>query len=103
MRVSGAAIPGDDQSAIVEFLSNPANHEGQAGAVERIDTHAAMVFLVGDRAYKVKRAVRYDYLDFSTLEHRHAACEAEFRLNRRTAAALYLGVTSIARGADGVP
>jgi aminoglycoside phosphotransferase family enzyme/predicted kinase len=92
---------GEDQSAIVEFLSNPANHEGQPGPVERIDTHAAMVFLAGDRAYKVKRAVRYDYLDFSTLERRRAACEAELRVNRRTAPALYLGVTSIARGTNG--
>jgi aminoglycoside phosphotransferase family enzyme/predicted kinase len=99
--VSGAAMSGDDQSAIVRFLSNPANHQGQPGPVERIETHAAIVFLAGDRAYKVKRAVRYDYLDFSTLERRRAACEAELRLNRRTAPALYLGVMSIARGDDG--
>jgi uncharacterized protein len=95
-------MSGEDQSAIVEFLSNAANHDGQPGRVERIDTHAAMVFLAGDRAYKVKRAVCYDYLDFSTLERRRAACEAELRLNRRTAPALYLSVTSVARDADGV-
>lgn len=62
---------------------------------ERIDTHAASVFLIGDRAYKVKRAVRFSYLDFSTRQKREAACRAEVVLNRRTAPDLYLGVETI--------
>lgn len=95
-------MSGDDQSAIVDFLSNPANHAGHPDRVERIETHAAMVFLAGDRAYKVKRAVRYDYLDFSTLERRHDACASELHLNRRTAPALYLDVTCITRDEAGV-
>src|SRR5690606_26696689 len=69
--------------------------------VERIDTHGAMVFLTGSRAYKLKRAVRFDYLDFSTAERRRASCEAEVHLNRRTAPDLYLGVKAIARQPDG--
>ena len=86
---------GDDQSAVIAFLSNGANYPDRPSTVERIDTHASMVFLAGELAYKLKRAVRYDYLDFSTLELRQHACEAELRLNRRSAPDLYLGVRSI--------
>jgi len=56
-----------------------------------------MVFLAGDFAYKLKRAVRYSYLDYSTRELRRRACEAELALNRRTAPTLYLSVTPIRR------
>jgi len=59
------------------------------------------VFLAGERAYKLKRAVIYPYLDFSTTERRRAACAAELALNRRTAPALYLDVTGLARRPDG--
>src|SRR5215203_534158 len=72
----------EDQSQTVAFLSSPAAHAG--AAVERIDTHASIVFLVGTRAWKLKRSVRYDYLDYSTADKRMAMCEAEVRVNRRT-------------------
>lgn len=90
----------DDQQAVIAFLSRPDSY-GVAGPVERIDTHAAMIFLAGERAYKLKRAVRYAYLDFSTAERRREICEAELALNRRTAPELYLEVRSIDRQADG--
>jgi aminoglycoside phosphotransferase family enzyme/predicted kinase len=85
-----------DQAAILRFLASP---EGlaKAGPCRRIDTHAASVFLAGDRAWKLKRAVRYAYLDFSTPEQRRAALEAEFLLNRRTAPDLYRAVHPIVR------
>ena len=67
----------------------------------RIDTHCSIVFLVADRAYKLKRAIRYASLDYTTRELRQAACEAELLLNRRTAPDLYLGVRSIKRDASG--
>jgi aminoglycoside phosphotransferase family enzyme/predicted kinase len=89
----------EGQQDIAGFLADPATHGGIA--VERIDTHVSMVFLVGDRVYKVKRAVRFSYLDFSTPEKREAACRAEVTLNRRTARELYRGVVAITRGADG--
>ena len=69
--------------------------------VELISTHASLIFLVGDRAFKLKRAVRYPYLDFSTPEKRLACCRAELELNRRTAPQLYLRVRAITRRADG--
>lgn len=89
----------EDQAAIIEFLSAPATHGG--APVERIDTHASVVVLAGERAYKLKRAVRFDYLDFSTPERRRAMCEAEVRLNRRTAPALYRGVLAVTLEPDG--
>lgn len=89
----------EDQAAVIALLSAPATHGGEA--VERIDTHGAIVFLAGARVYKLKRAVRYDYLDFSTAELRRRSCEAELRLNRRTAPTLYRRVLPVTRDADG--
>jgi aminoglycoside phosphotransferase family enzyme/adenylate kinase family enzyme len=95
--------PGDitqDQGAAIAFLIALAEREG--GEYQRVDTHAAIVFLGGDKAWKLKRAVWFPFLDFSTSEKRHAACEAEVRLNRRTAPDIYLGCEPITRRADGV-
>jgi uncharacterized protein len=89
----------EDQTEVVTLLASPATHGG--AAVERIETHASVVFLAGTRAWKLKRAVRYDYLDFSTVERRKAMCEAELRINRRTAAGLYRRIVSVTREADG--
>jgi aminoglycoside phosphotransferase family enzyme/predicted kinase len=72
-----------------------------AGTVEAIETHISRVFLVGNRVYKLKRAVAYPYLDFSTVTKRREACETEVALNRRTAPNLYLGVRAVVRRADG--
>ena len=89
----------EDQSEVVGFLASPSAYGG--ASVERIDTHSAIVFLAGQRAYKLKRAVRYDYLDFSTAERRRVMCDAEVRLNRRTAPDLYIGVVAVTREGDG--
>jgi uncharacterized protein len=89
----------DAQTPVIDFLASPSTHGG--ATVERIDTHASIVFLTRDRAYKLKRAVRFDYLDFSTAERRRMFCEAEVRLNRRTAPDLYRGVVAITREDDG--
>ena len=53
----------DDQAEAIAFLADPATHGLAGGVVERIDTHASCVFLAGERAFKMKRAVRYSYLD----------------------------------------
>lgn len=91
----------EDQRELIEFLSRPASYSAPGAAVERIDTHSAIVFLVGSQAYKLKRSVRYDYLDFSTVERRRAFCEAEVALNRRTAPDLYEGVVPVTRDVHG--
>jgi hypothetical protein len=59
------------------------------------------VFLAGDLAYKLKRTIRYSYLDYSTVEARRQACEAEVALNRRTAPEIYLRAESICENAGG--
>jgi hypothetical protein len=89
------------QDAVIAFLSRPASYGLPNDPVERIETHCSIVFLVADRAYKMKRAIRYASLDYTTGEARRAACEAELVLNRRTAPGLYLQVQSINRDAEG--
>lgn len=69
--------------------------------VVRIDTHAAIVFLRGDRAIKIKRAIKLPFLDFSTLAQRRAACEAELEVNKRFAPAIYRRVLPITRERNG--
>jgi uncharacterized protein len=87
------------QQSVVDFLSDPATHGG--APVHRIDTHAASVFLAGQRAYKIKRAVRFPFLDFSTLRKRRAACEAELSVNRGFAPSIYRGAYPITREPNG--
>jgi len=89
--------PVENQQAVVDWLCDPATHGGMA--VRRIDTHGAVVALVGDRAYKLKRAVRFPYMDFSTVDRRRDACRREVTLNRRTAPSIYRDARSIV--ADG--
>ena len=91
--------PEPSQEPVFALLSDPATYGGQT--VKRIDTHAASVFLAGDRALKVKRAVRFPFLDYSTLEKRKAACEMELAVNRPFAPQLYRGVIAITRAPDG--
>jgi len=69
----------DNQDAVVEMLKDPATY-GEAGPVETIETHISRIFLVGRRAFKMKRAVKLPYVDFSTPELRFAACEKEVDL-----------------------
>ena len=90
-----------DQSATLGYLGDPASHH-LTTPVKRIETHGAVVFLAGPFAYKVKRAVRYPYMDFSTLEKRKAACEAELAINRENAPGIYVGVVAISRDGAGL-
>jgi aminoglycoside phosphotransferase family enzyme/predicted kinase len=89
----------DTQEAVFALLADPATHGG--AAVKRVDTHAAAVFMAGERVLKVKRAVCFPFLDFSTLDKRKAACEAEIAVNRRFAPELYRRVVAITRADDG--
>ena len=68
---------------------------------EVVETHISMVFLTGERAFKVKKPVKFPYLDYSTPALRKALCEEEIKVNRRTAPAIYLGLRSITKEADG--
>ena len=88
-----------DQSEAIAFLSASSTHNG--APVEVIETHGAYVFLAGDRALKLKRAVWFPYMDFSTLDRRREFCEAELRLNRRTAPEIYRACLPVRRLASG--
>jgi aminoglycoside phosphotransferase family enzyme/predicted kinase len=91
-----------DQREVVAFLSRPEAYGTGVGSVDRLTTHISHIFLAGARAYKLKRAVRLSYVDFSTLESRHAGCDREIALNRRTAPELYLGVVAVVRTDSGI-
>lgn len=91
----------EDQAEVTAFLADAASYTPRPKTVTRIDSHGAMVFLAGDHAYKIKRAVKYPYMDFSTLEKRRAAGEREIAVNRDSAPDIYLGTVPITREADG--
>lgn len=76
-------------------LSDPAVWPDRPARVECVETHISWVFLTRDFAWKIKKPVSFDFLDFSTLQRRKHFCDEELRLNRRTAAELYLGVVPI--------
>lgn len=89
----------DDQSEVIAFLE--ARARARSADLERIDTHGAHLFLTGDEAWKLKRAVWYPFMDLSDADKRRDCCIAEVDLNRRTAPDLYLGVGAITRNAAG--
>ncbi|RBO51758.1 aminoglycoside phosphotransferase [Rhodovulum sp. BSW8] len=93
----------DDQSEVTDFLrSQPCGPGREGETVREIETHISRIFLAGDRAFKLKRAVRLPYADFSTPQIRLETCEKEFALNRPTAPGIYLGVRRITRQAGGL-
>ncbi len=74
----------------------------EATGLELIETHISWVFLADTEVFKVKRPVNLGFLDFTTIEKRRKACEAEARLNARLAPDVYLGVVPIMRNASGI-
>lgn len=68
---------------------------------KRIDTHANVIFIGAERVYKIKRAVKYPFLDYSTVARRFRFCASEIVLNRRTAPDLYLGILPLLRTPSG--
>src|SRR3954471_12447798 len=89
----------ESQEPVFSFLASSAAAGGHT--VKRVDTHAAVLFLGDERVLKVKRAVRFAFLDFSTLDKREAACKAELEVNRAYAPEIYRRVVPITREADG--
>ena len=98
MAMTGADDPQQD---VLRFLDDPRSWVPEPERVERKETHGAIVFLAGDTALKIKRAVRLAYLDFSTLEARRQVCEREIEINRPNAPDIYLGTVAITREATG--
>lgn len=82
-----------DQEMLVKALQRLLAKQAPVPAL--FETHISWVLAGRTHAYKIKKAVRFDFLDFSTLEARHFYCQEEVRLNRRLASALYLGVLPV--------
>ncbi len=102
--LSGSDATGDTAAALatkVAFLTQPASYSEQPSQVVAIETHMSWVFLTDQHAYKLKKPVRYEYLDFSTIDARRRDCLEEVRLNRRLAPDVYLGVVPLTRSASG--
>lgn len=85
----------------VAFLSSPASYREETNAVEALETHMSSVFLTDRHAWKLKKPVRYSFLDFSTIEARRLNCAAEVRLNSRLAPDVYLGTVALIQHPDG--
>ncbi|MCZ0964065.1 bifunctional aminoglycoside phosphotransferase/ATP-binding protein [Paracoccus benzoatiresistens] len=88
------------QAEVVAYLASPAAFGGET-PVKHVETHGAHVFLAGNTALKIKRAVRYDYMDMSTLELREASLRRELELNAPAAPEIYGDILPITRSADG--
>ncbi|MCW3995685.1 MAG: hypothetical protein NWE98_05995 [Candidatus Bathyarchaeota archaeon] len=84
-----------DQKLVVEALLKPETYPEDTGKIELIQTHISFVFLTKKYAYKVKKAVNFGFLDFSTLERRRLFCHKELYLNRRLCPEVYLEVVPI--------
>jgi uncharacterized protein len=93
---------GPTLDAKVSFLSRPDAYRPVPGEVICRETHMSWVFLVGNRVYKLKKPVRFPYLDFSMIAQREAACRAELRLNRALAPDIYLDVLPLVDSGDGL-
>jgi aminoglycoside phosphotransferase family enzyme/predicted kinase len=88
-------------SELTAWLLRPESYSHWPACVEHIETHISHVFVAGDLVYKLKKPVRYDFLDFTTLAAREEACREELRLNRRLAPHAYLAVMPIHKGRGG--
>jgi aminoglycoside phosphotransferase family enzyme/predicted kinase len=88
-------------SELAHFLSCPESYAEPTSAVSIVETHISQVFLTDTTVYKLKKTVRFPFLDYSTLDRRRAACREEVRLNSRLAPGVYAGVVPIVRGVNG--
>ena len=93
--LTAKVVDGPTLEQKVRFLSQPDAYSHSVGQVTCRETHMSWVFLAGDKVYKLKKPVRFPYLDFSTLAHREITCRAELRLNRRLAPKVYLDVVPL--------
>jgi aminoglycoside phosphotransferase family enzyme/predicted kinase len=90
-----------EPTELLAALSDPAAYPNQPPSVEVRQTHISLVFLAGDRVFKVKKPVDFGFLDFRSPERRRHFCEEEVRLNRRLAPEVYRGVVPVTRDAAG--
>ena len=94
---SQSTAPMCNLPAIVEAMMRPEMYPDHPRSVEVRQTHVSYAFMAGDYVYKIKKPVRFAFLDACTLARRHQLCLDEVRLNRRLAPDVYLGVVPILR------
>lgn len=82
-------------------MRSPDFYPGRPEAVELVESHVSWVFLVGERAYKLRKPVIFPFLDYGSAERRRHMCEEEVRLGRRLAPDVYVGVRPLVETADG--
>ena len=87
--------PVEREKALIEALSHGRAYDHPVENLRVLDTHISWVVLTGDFAYKIKKPIKLDFLDYSTLEKRRHFCELELELNRRWAPHTYLDVVPI--------
>lgn len=104
--VRGCATPPASELVSIDdkvaFLGDSRAYPHPVPEITRRETHMSWVFLAGEKAYKLKKPVRFPYLDFSTLARREAACRAELVLNRRLAGDVYQTVAPLVWSPDGL-
>lgn len=91
----------DEQETIVAALSQPGAYPHRPARVVHLQTHISHVFVAPPYAYKLKRAIRLPFLDFSDRASRERFCREELLVNRRICPALYLGIDLVTRSAEG--
>ncbi len=80
---------------LITELSDPRAYSHDVESVEIKQTHISVVFLAGERVYKIRKAIKLPFLDFSSLEQRRVDCEREVELNQRLAPDVYFGTVPI--------
>ena len=78
-------------------MRSPDFYPDAPASVDIVESHISWVFLVGDRAFKLRKPVVFPFLDYGTPDRRRHMCEEEVRLGRRLAPDLYLGVRPLVR------
>ncbi len=91
----------DASDRLIERLQDSALYDHPVTGFELIETHISWVLLTGPKAYKLKKPLRFPFLDFSSLERRREACQDELRLNRRFAPGIYESVLPVIEDRDG--
>ncbi len=92
---------GDPERDLIAAMTAPGFYPEQPDSVEFRQTHISCVFLAGESVYKIKKPVRFPFVDYSTLKLRYHFCQEEVRLNRRLTPRVYRGVFPIIRGQQG--
>jgi aminoglycoside phosphotransferase family enzyme len=95
MDVAGAELRDSGKESLIQAMMDPAFYPKAPGDVTHKENHISHLFFSGDLVYKVKKAVRFSFLDYSTLAKRRYYLQQELQLNRRLAPSVYLGVMPI--------